>query len=125
MKNHVTAVAVLQLGTGVLGFLTACILLFVMLLPGIFVIGLEGEGLPLVILASIGAVVAGMLVIFSLPKIIAGIGLLMWKNWARYLTMVLAVLQLFNIPVGTAIGAYSLWVLLQDETEQLFLEGDA
>jgi hypothetical protein len=36
--------------------------------------------------------------------------------------MVLGVLQLFNIPVGTAIGAYSLWVLLQDETEQLFLE---
>ncbi len=125
MKNHVTAVAIIQIGTGFLGFLTACILLFVMLLPGIIVISMEGEGLPLIILASVAAFVAGTLILFSLPKIIAGIGLIMWKNWARYLTMVLAVLQLFNIPVGTIIGAYSLWVLLQDETERLFLEGDA
>lgn len=122
MKNHVTAVAVLQLGMGILGITTACILLVLLLLPGIFIVSLEGEALPLTILSAIGAIIAGMIVVFSAPKIVAGIGLLMWKNWARYLTMVLAVIQLFNIPVGTAIGAYSLWVLLQDETEALFLE---
>ena len=122
MKNHVIAVAVLQLGTGVLGFLTACILLFLMIGPGLLVLSLEGETLPLTILTGISTAISAMIVIFSIPNIVAGVGLLLWKNWARYLTMVLGVLQLFNIPVGTAIGAYSLWVLLQDETEQLFIE---
>jgi len=28
--------------------------------------------------------------------------------------------DLFNIPVGTALGIYTLWVLLQDETAKLF-----
>ena len=31
------------------------------------------------------------------------------------------ILDLLNIPIGTAIGAYSLWVLLNDETSKLFL----
>lgn len=122
MKNHVTAVAVLQLGMGVLGISGACILLFVMIGPGLLVLSLEGETLPLTILTGISTAISAMIVIFSIPNIVAGVGLMLWKNWARYLTMVLGVLQLFNIPVGTAIGAYSLWVLLQDDTEALFLE---
>ena len=122
MKNHVTAVAVLQLGMGVLGFSGACILIFAMIGPGLLVVGLEGDTMPLTILTAISTAIAGMIVLFSIPNIIAGVGLLLWKNWARYLTMVIAVLQLFNIPIGTALAAYSLWVLLQDETEVLFLE---
>ena len=122
MKNHVTAVAVLQLGMGVFGFIAACILLVVMIGPGLLVVGIEGDTMPLTILTAISSALAGMLVIFSIPNVVAGVGLLLWKNWARYLTMVIAVLQLFNIPIGTAVGVYSLWVLLQDEAEQLFIE---
>ena len=29
-------------------------------------------------------------------------------------------LNLVNVPVGTAIGAYTIWVLVQDETDDLF-----
>jgi hypothetical protein len=36
--------------------------------------------------------------------------------------MILAVIDLLNIPIGTAVGVYSLWVLLQPETEKLFAE---
>jgi len=43
---------------------------------------------------------------------IAGWGLLQREPWARMLTIVLAFLALFNIPFGTALGIYSLWVLL-------------
>jgi hypothetical protein len=41
----------------------------------------------------------------------------------RYLALILAVFDLFNIPIGTAVGAYSIWVLVQDETAQLFAAG--
>jgi hypothetical protein len=48
----------------------------------------------------------------------AGWGLLRREPWARMLTIVLAFLALFNIPFGTALGIYSLWVLLPAESER-------
>jgi hypothetical protein len=41
------------------------------------------------------------------------------EPWARVLTLVLAFLVLFiNIPVGTAVGVYTMWVLLPHESER-------
>jgi zinc-ribbon domain len=48
---------------------------------------------------------------------IAGWGLLQRESWARMLTIVLAFLALFNIPFGTAVGIYTLWVLLPAEAD--------
>ena len=49
----------------------------------------------------------------------AGWGLMHREPWARVLTLVLAFLVLFiNIPVGTAVGVYTMWVLLPGESEQ-------
>jgi predicted nucleic acid-binding Zn ribbon protein len=47
-----------------------------------------------------------------------GWGLLHREPWARILTIVVAFLALFNIPFGTALGIYTLWVLLPAESEQ-------
>jgi hypothetical protein len=43
---------------------------------------------------------------------ITGWGLLQHELWARTLALVLGFLSLFNIPFGTAVGVYTLWVLL-------------
>jgi len=37
--------------------------------------------------------------------------------------MIIAVLDLFLIPIGTLIGVYTLWVLMNDETAKLFAQG--
>jgi hypothetical protein len=60
------------------------------------------------------------LLLISAPGIVAGIGLLHFRNWARILTIVLSALQLMNLPFGTALGIYGLWVLLSQRTEPLF-----
>lgn len=44
--------------------------------------------------------------------IAAGWGLIRRENWARILTVVLGFLALIHIPLGTALGIYTLWVLL-------------
>lgn len=49
---------------------------------------------------------------------IAGWGLLQREPWARILALVLAFIALFNIPFGTAIGVYTLWVLLPGPSQQ-------
>ena len=53
----------------------------------------------------------------------AGWGLMEREPWARVLALVLGFVSLFNPPFGTALGIYTLWVLLpqpsQAEYEQL------
>jgi hypothetical protein len=56
----------------------------------------------IVVLTSIGA----------LLSLVTGISLLMRKSWGRVLAIVIAILSLIKIPFGTALGIYTLWVLL-------------
>lgn len=56
----------------------------------------------------------------GVPGILAGYGLLNGKPWARILAIVLSAIRLINIPVGTALGIYGLWVLFHKDTEALF-----
>jgi len=121
MEKHVTAVGVLHIGLSVLGILAA-ILVFTVLL-GVGVLSGDQEARP--ILTFIGSGVALFLVVTSVPGIIGGIGVLRLRPWARYLVLILAVLDLFYIPIGTAVGAYSIWVLVQDETARLFAPGSS
>jgi hypothetical protein len=61
---------------------------------------------------------------FFLPGVIANIlagwGLLNYKNWARILVIILAVLNLLLFPIGTTIGIYALIIMFIKETEVLF-----
>lgn len=54
----------------------------------------------------------------SVLGLIAGWGLLDRQPWARMLAIVLGFLNLLHVPFGTALGIYTLWVLLPAESEQ-------
>jgi len=45
-------------------------------------------------------------------------GLLQREPWARVMALVLAFLSLMNVPFGTALGIYTLWVLLPAQSEE-------
>ena len=49
---------------------------------------------------------------------VAGVGLLIRQPWARMLAVVFGTLNLIDLPFGTALGIYTLWVLLPAESEQ-------
>lgn len=49
---------------------------------------------------------------------VAGYGLMQRETWGRVLALILAFISLFNIPFGTAIGVYTIWVLLPGQAEQ-------
>ena len=72
------------------------------------------------ILGFVGFAGAGLLVMLSLPGFVAGYGLLKRRVWGRFLAIVVAVIDLFGIPVGTAIGIYGLWVLSDEEAGEYF-----
>ena len=65
------------------------------------------------------SVVAIILLAKAAFGFIAGFGLLQHDKWARVLTLVIGFVSLFtNIPFGTALGIYTMWVLLSAESEQ-------
>jgi hypothetical protein len=63
-----------------------------------------------------------VIAIFVLAKaavgFMAGWGLMRREPWARILALVLGFISLFNIPFGTAVGVYTLWVLLPGQSQQ-------
>ena len=52
----------------------------------------------------------------------AGWGLMQRRPWARTLTIVLGILALFHPPFATALGIYTLWVLLPSDAAQEYTE---
>jgi hypothetical protein len=123
LNTHVKVLAVLYIVFGVLGTLFG---LGLMALLG--VIGVAGAAsdpdawMALPILGFTGAALGVFMLILSLPGIIAGIGLLKFRPWARILTIVLSALNLMNFPFGTILGIYGLWVMLSDDGSRLFVQ---
>lgn len=116
MERHVNVVAALQIGLSVLGLIVAGLFFTIMHLVGDFVDDHEAE----MVLSIVANVMIIVVIVLSVPGIIAGIGLFKRREWARILTLILSVLDLFNIPIGTAVGVYSIWTLVQPETTELF-----
>lgn len=121
MTTHVKVLGVLYIALSALG---VCAALFLGLAFGAGgIAAARGDADAAAALPFIG-VVGSALVIFllalSIPGIACGIGLLKFRPWARILGIVLAIIHLINIPLGTILGIYALWVLFSKETERLF-----
>jgi len=92
------------------------------LIPGFFLMALGGARLfppdvPPFVHAVLPAI--GMIFLFLAGiGIAAGAGLLTQQPWARMLAIIFGAVSLIDIPFGTAIGVYTLWVLLPAESEQ-------
>ena len=116
MEKHVTILGIIHIAFNALLVLIALIVFVVLIGGGL----LSGEEEAIIGTGMVGSVVACILLVLSIPGILGGVGLLKRWSWARILVLVLAVLNILNFPLGTAVGAYSLWVLLNEETTQLF-----
>lgn len=123
METHVKVLAVLFIVFGALGVLAA---LGIMAIFGgtMGLVGAtaqdEGTAIALPIIGLTGTLLTIFLLVVSLPGLVAGFGLLSFRNWARILGIVLSAINLIHIPFGTILGVYGLWVLLSKETERLF-----
>lgn len=124
MQTHVKVVAILYMVMGALN-------LFAAFLFGLGIgiaevaLGMSGDpdaemAMPIVGIAGTALVV--FLLCLSIPPIIVGIGLSRHREWARIAGIIIAALLIFHFPIGTAVGIYGLWVLLNNETARLMGE---
>ena len=121
MKKHVTVIGVLHIGRSAMQLLAGFIVMVSLVGSGL----ISQDSVALPILVGIGLLVGFILLIVAIPGLVGGIFLLRNKQWARILVMIVSVMGLTSIPIGTAIGVYSIWALMQDETDLMFsgLEG--
>ena len=109
--GFVTLVAVLHIVYHALAFIIGLIVLGILSTIGL----ISGDPCAAAFLATIGSIVAGFFIVLAIPGIIAGVGLLQRKSWSRVLTLIVGAIGLLDIPVGTALGIYTFWVLMRDE----------
>jgi hypothetical protein len=69
-------------------------------------------------LRPILSVVGWLLLVKAAAGFIAGWGLLQRQDWARTVALVVGFVALLNVPLGTALGIYTLWVLLPAQSDE-------
>jgi hypothetical protein len=116
MKTHIQIAAILNIASGALSLIAAGTVFLFMAMAGTIVAS-QGEHEAAGIVGIVAVTVACFLTLIGLPSIIGGWALLAGKTWARPLVLVLAILHLPNIPLGTALGIYTLWALLRQEPQ--------
>lgn len=129
MEKHITLVGILNIVYSSLTTLGALVL-FALAIGFRYLIGfitrfsdngmheLPEELLEIapIILTFIGALV----LIISIVGIIGAIGVMKKKEWGQITLLVISFFHLVHIPLGTILGVYSIWALLNDETIRLF-----
>jgi hypothetical protein len=117
VQGHIQLLGILWLAASALNVLGGLILL---LLANTLFAHLGAMGAPQAATGFLRPLLS-VIGIFVLAKaafgFLGGWGLMQREPWARILTLVLGFVALFNIPVGTAIGVYTLWVLLPGQSQ--------
>jgi len=116
MQKHLQLLGIIYIVYHAIGLIFAWLIWGV--LSGIGM--MSGDPQAAGILTLVGTVIAMLLFTLSAPGVVGGIGILKGWWWARYLVLLLGFLNLIHIPLGTVLGIYTFWVLMQDESIEYF-----
>jgi hypothetical protein len=71
----------------------------------------SGDPTAFGVLSLIGGFAGAFMLMMALPNLLCGLGLLRnWGGWVIILAVVLGLLNLWNVPIGTAIAVYTFWI---------------
>lgn len=121
VQRHAHLLGILWLAFSALNAVGGVFLLVVSgaLIPHLREMGAPPE-MPVGFISSLLSVLGIVVLAKAALGFIAGYGLLHHEAWARIVALVLAFISLFHIPFGTALGVYTLWVLLPNQSQQEF-----
>ena len=117
-RSHVSLVAVLHICFGALSILGAIIAVIAIQFSGNFIP--EEEYMVRDILTLLATIIPAIIFFFGLIDLLAGVALYSYKQWSRVLVIVVSAINCTSIPIGTAKGVYSIWVLMQPEVQEMF-----
>ena len=116
LERHLRTLGILwMVGSGILLF-PAFVL---MLLGSVVHFSIPGtENVARIIGPFVLFLIGSIFLLVSACGIFVGWGLMKHQSWARIAGIILGVIVLFHFPLGTALGVYTLWVLLSDDGTQ-------
>lgn len=110
LDNHCKIAAVLHIIMGAFWLLT---LIFFMLFFGGMAALAQAEVPFIGWIAGFGAFIVGLFALYGVAQIGAAVAYLNGSAAGRTFVIIFSVIALFNFPLGTAAGGYSLWALLR------------
>ena len=118
IDKHIKLIGILHIVHSVLVGVVGLFIFGVLTLIG----AVSGDETALLVLSLIGTIVGFFFVLVTLPGLVGGIGLVMNQSWGRILTLVVSFLKLLDIPIGTALGVYSIVILFRDDAPRYLAE---
>jgi hypothetical protein len=112
MEKHIKVLGILYIVSGVLGFTIGGFLFLALVAGGL----ISGDSQAMTITSIVAVFLTSFFLVFAIPELICGIALLKQKSYSRIFGLILGFLNLLDIPIGTALGIYAIWVLMKDET---------
>ncbi len=118
VQQHLRLLGILWIAVSALNALGGFVVMVVAKAVLIRMSQMGGPPIPIDLIRPILTLVGLFLLAKAALGFAAGWGLIQRQAWARILTLVLGFLSLFNFPFGTALGVYTLWVLLPTQSER-------
>ena len=120
LERHLRTLGILWIVAGALFLIPSIVMLVVGSVVHIAIPGSEeiARALGPLVLYLIG----GSLLVVAAGGICVGWGLMQRQPWARMAALILGILALLHPPFGTALGIYTLWVLLSNNTAMEYEE---
>jgi hypothetical protein len=121
VNRHLFALGVLNVAVGLFGLVAVGIIITVMTFGGL----MSGDPMAMIVTSGVASFVTMLVLLFSVPSLVAGVGLLTAKPWAPTAAFIVGALNLMNVPFGTVVGIYTLWVMMRLPEGALMLTATA
>jgi hypothetical protein len=126
-ETHVAVVGWLQIVNGLIGIIAGAFMATLILGAGAFSASLMHDGgavregtLLMEFMATTAAALGGLMLVLSVPGVVAGIGLLKRASWSRVMALVRSAFELVLFPTGTILAVYTIFVLSQQAAIDAF-----
>lgn len=130
MRNHIKLVGILHLVYNALTVLAGLGFIAVWLLASAGVSGgaaasgevpAEGAAALMAFLSALGVFAGCTILVPGLPGFLGGWACLNHRPWSRLVLIIVSALHIITlVPTSVALGVYSLWVLLHEDTRAIF-----
>ena len=80
----------------------------------------EGGQFAAGLTAAVFTALAVIAILWGAAHVVVGVPLRRRRGWARMMALMLGSIDLLLLPYGTALGVYTLWVLLSEKGREIF-----
>lgn len=118
VADHVQLLGILHIVYSALICIPGLVMIFISKIFFGWLIQFAPHNPPPFFVAPLISFIGWLLLIRGAIGVAAGIGLLQRAPWARIWALIMGFLSLISFPFGTALGIYTIWVLLAAGAEQ-------